>query len=128
MFDPVGGTLGALPLMKKDGLIISISTMPSGSLMKKSYPGIPVWLVYLLNFMAFFFEKWVNWKDVKYDYMFMESKTKDLDRLAKWVNEGKIKPIVGRQTKLSDILEVRKGCQEVLDGKGGIGKFVIDID
>jgi hypothetical protein len=48
--------------------------------------------------------------------------------LAQWVDEGKVKTVIGRQAKFSDIDSVRKGCQEVLDGKGGLGKFVIDID
>jgi hypothetical protein len=29
---------------------------------------------------------------------------------------------------MEDIEEVRKGCQQVYDGKGGVGKFVIEIE
>jgi hypothetical protein len=39
-----------------------------------------------------------------------------------------LKPIVGSVVKLSDIEGVRKGCQQLLDGKGGVGKFVVEID
>jgi len=128
MFDPIQGTLSSLPLMKKDGMIISISTLPSGTEMKKHYPEAAGWLIYMLNIMNFFYSRWVSWKGVKYEYLFQVSKTADLDRLTRWVDEGKIKPIIGRQAKLSDLEGVRNGCQEILDGKGGIGKFVIDID
>lgn len=85
-------------------------------------------MVYMLNFLNFFINKWTSWKGVNYSYIFMSSKTKDLDRLAQWVEEGKVKPIIGRQAKLSDLESVRAGCQELYDGKGGVGKFVIDID
>lgn len=127
MFDTVQGTLGALPLLKKDGLIISISTLPSGTLMKKNFPDMAGWLVYVMNVLNFFISRWINWRGVKYDYIFMESKTSDLNRLAQWVDDGKIKPVIGKHAKLSDLEGVREGCQEVYDGKGGIGKFVIDI-
>jgi hypothetical protein len=44
------------------------------------------------------------------------------------VDEGKIRTIIRRQVKLSNIEGVRQGCQEVLGGKEGIGKFIINID
>ncbi len=45
-----------------------------------------------------------------------------------WVDEGRLKPVVGQRAKLSDIDGVRSGCQQILEGKGGVGKFVIEID
>jgi hypothetical protein len=57
----------------------------------------------------------------------MHPDAEDLNKLATWVAEGKITPVVGRTAKLSDIDGVRKGCQEVFDGKGGVGKFVIEV-
>jgi hypothetical protein len=128
MFDTQQGMLSALPIIKKDGMVVSISTMPSGSQMRTFYPDAAGWLVYILNIMDFFLRSWTSWGGVNYSYLFMTSKGKDLERISQWVVEGKIKTIVGRQAKLSDLDGVRAGCQELLEGKGGVGKFVIDID
>jgi len=56
----------------------------------------------------------------------MHPEGKGLEDLSRWVQEGKVKPIVGRVAKLTDTEGVKKGCQEVCDAKGGIGNFVIE--
>jgi hypothetical protein len=58
----------------------------------------------------------------------MSPSKEDLEFLTGLVDQGKLKPIIGRQATLSDIAGIRKGCQEIFDKKGGIGKFVINID
>lgn len=109
-------------------MIVSISTVPSGNMMKQNYPNLAGWLFYVLTLADLFFRKWTSWHGVKYEYMFIRSRTKDLDRLATWVDEGRITPVIGKQVRLSDLEGVRAGCQEVYDGKGGVGKLVIDVD
>jgi NADPH:quinone reductase-like Zn-dependent oxidoreductase len=74
------------------------------------------------------FRMYTGWWGVNYSYLVMQGNAKDLQRLKGWVEEGKVKPIVGSVVKLSDIEGVRKGCQQILDGKGGVGKFVVEID
>jgi NADPH:quinone reductase-like Zn-dependent oxidoreductase len=128
MFDPVGGTLAALPLMKKGSWIISISTLPSGKLMKEMQPDVVWFLKAILDVVNWFYERWTGWKGVNYSYLHLRGNTADLDKLARWVDEGKVRPVVGMEVKLGDIEGVRKGCQQIFDGKGGVGKLVIDID
>jgi len=127
MFDPVAGTLSSLSLMKKDGVVVSISMMPSGSDMKRNYPKMAGWLVMMLNLVDRLFSSWVSWHNVRYSYLILQSDKGDLKRMAQFCDEGKVVPIIGRQVKMEDIEGLRKGCQESLDGKGGLGKFVIDI-
>jgi len=127
MFDPVAGTLGSLPIMKKNGVIVSISTLPNGSEMNQSYPNMAGWLVGVMNVVDWLVTRWISWKDVRYSYLILRSDKGDLKRITTFCDEGKLFPIIGRQVKLEDIEGVRKGCQESLDGKGGFGKFVIDI-
>ena len=49
MFDTVGSTIAALPLMKKGAWIISVSTVPSGKEAKEKMPGVPFFLRVLLD-------------------------------------------------------------------------------
>ena len=128
MFDTVGQTIKSLPMMKRGGRIVSISTLPSGKLMKQFEPSMPLWLGFMLDLVNWFFEVWTGWKGVGYEYLFLKGNTSDLEKLAKWVDEGKVRPVVGERVKLSDVEGVRRGCQQIYDGKGGVGKFVIDID
>jgi NADPH:quinone reductase-like Zn-dependent oxidoreductase len=128
MFDTVGGTLAALPLMKKGGWIISVSTVPSGKLMKEKMPELAFFRKVILDIANWFLTTWTSWNGVNYSYLHLEGNTADLDSLAKWVDEGKVRPVVGMQAKLGDIEGVRRGCQQIYEGKGGTGKFVVNID
>jgi hypothetical protein len=58
----------------------------------------------------------------------MSGNAKDLESFSRWVGGGKIKTVVRRTVKLSDIEGARKGCQEAYDGKGTVAKLVIEID
>ncbi len=128
MFDTMGQTLKALPIMKSGGVIVSISTVPSGDQMAKGAPDMPSFFRIVLNLVDWYYRWQARRSGVRYSYIFMSPDAKGLNDFATWVEEGKIKPVVGRTARLSDIDAVRKGCQEVYDGKGGIGKFVIEID
>jgi len=128
MFDTMGQTLKVLPILKSGGVIVSIGTVPSGDQMAKGMPGMPYIFRVMLNLVDWYYRWQAGRSGVKYSYMFMSPDAKGLNDFATWIQQGKIKPVVGRTAKFSDIDAVRKGCQEVYDGKGGIGKFVIEID
>jgi NADPH:quinone reductase-like Zn-dependent oxidoreductase len=128
MFDTMGHTLSVLPIMKSGGVIVSIGTVPSGDQMAKGMPEMPYFFRMMLNLVDWYYRWRSGRAGVKYSYIFMSPDAKGLNDIAMWVQEGNIKPVVGRTAKFSDIDAVRKGCQEVYDGKGGIGKFVIEMD
>ncbi|CZS98347.1 related to oxidoreductase [Rhynchosporium agropyri] len=128
MFDTVKQTMSALPLLKKGGMIVSISTVPNGTGFKEVYKDMPTWMEYILNVMDWFYRSWASWKSVQYEYIKVHGNTEHLEALAKAVDEGKMKPIVGSTAKLSDLEAVKNGCQQIMEGKGGVGKFVIEID
>ncbi len=128
MFDTMQNTISTISVMKKGGQIVSISTVPSGNMLRDHNPDIVFCLRYVLNFADWVLRSWTSWKGVNYTYMFVDGRTEDLNRLASFVEEGKLKPIVGQKVKLSDVDGVRKGCQQIFDGKGGVGKFVIEMD
>jgi NADPH:quinone reductase-like Zn-dependent oxidoreductase len=129
MIDTIGGSLSFLPLLKpKAGLIISFSTIPSGTAALQHFPQLPFYIRYLMD-LGHWYYKWRvgRWK-VEFNTTLGDINFEDLDRLRIWFDEGaKVKPVVGRTVRLDDLEGVRAGCNEVYKGHGGIGKFVIEI-
>lgn len=140
LFDTTSSALSFGPLVKKGGVIVSISMVPGGTATIEhmtrhidgvSDEGVEVklswWLVRVLDFLDWSLRRWASWNGRSYSYLMMEPSREDLEKLGRWVEEGKLKPIVGSEAKLDDIEGVRKGCNEVFAGKGGVGKFVITM-
>lgn len=127
-FDTMGQPTEYLHLMRQGGVIVGIAGVPFGSDMKERIPGMPTPLVWVLNTIGAVI-KLRAWRyGVQYLRLFMRPSAKGLDQLREWFDAGKLRPVVGRVAKLDDLDKVRAGCQEVLDGKGSIGKFVIEIE
>lgn len=114
--------------------IISISTLPSGTQLQEApvmnrpdNPRLPLLFRLALNAMDSI-KKLRAWRwGVHYEYMFLESNGKDLDDLSKYVEEGRLSPVVGSRVNIRDLDKVREACNIVYKGKGGIGKVVIDV-
>lgn len=64
---------------------------------------------------------------VAYEYFFLQPNGEDLEELARYVGEGKLRAVVGTTVDFRDIEKVREACWQVYNGKGGIGKAVIEI-
>jgi NADPH:quinone reductase-like Zn-dependent oxidoreductase len=128
-FDTQGLAFTYLPVVKKGGVVVSISMMPSGDELKENMvPELGGLLRMALNGMAWWPHRKMKSAGVDYSYLFMHPGAEMLDRLSGWIDEGKVKPVVGRQAKLFDEFdEVKAGCQQILDAKGGTGKFVVQV-
>ncbi len=128
-FDTVKGTVPYLPVVKKGGLIVSISTIPPGRMMKNDEaPDLSFFPYMVMTIVDWFYRTWTSWSRVQYTYHLMGPDREGLEHLAEYIKEVKVTPVVGKTAKLSDVEGVRKGCQEVYLGKGGLGKFVIEVD
>ena len=59
----------------------------------------------------------------------MYSDGKDMDRIRQWLEEGKLKCLVGQVIQLEDVEEIKKVCGRMhgFRGKGGIGKVVVEV-
>ncbi|KAK1145249.1 hypothetical protein N8T08_004402 [Aspergillus melleus] len=134
IFDTVGQAMEFLPLMRPDGYIISIATLPSGNDMQNwdllhvpHKPTIPIYVRIPLNLMDAYRRRKARRYGVQYEYLLLEPNGKDLDFLTEFVEDGRLTPVVGTVVKFDDIEAVRKACQVVYDGQGGIGKAVISM-
>lgn len=135
MLDTTGQAMEFLSLMTpKTSTLISIATHPSGDQLQQSSmmdrpdnPRLPLLIRLALNAMDSIkrFRAW-RWS-VEYEYLFLDSSGAELAELATYVEEGKVRPVVGSRVNLRDIDKVREACSVVFKGKGGIGKTVIDI-
>lgn len=127
MFDTMGQTVDCIKILKKGAVVVSVSGIPFGPDLKRRSPDLPIYIGFLLNFLSLItrFRTW--WHGVSYSYLFMQPKASDLARLSQWIDKGMLKPVVGRVAKFDNLQEIRDGCQEVYTGKGGIGKFVIEV-
>ncbi len=117
-----------LPLMKEGGCIVSIAGMPSSTdipeYMTQEIPTIVKWGV---NAVYSALKYKYTRAGVSYKYIFMTPTHEMMETLRKLAEQEAIKPLVGRYCNLDDIEELREACQEVYDGKGGIGKFAVEV-
>lgn len=127
MYDTMGHGVSLLPLMKKGGIIVTISGLPFGPKMKTGMPEMPTAMRWILNSIGGINQFRAQRYGVTYLHLFIEPSAEDLKRLATWIDEGKIKPVVGVEATFDDLEKIREECQRIYSKKGSIGKFVINI-
>lgn len=136
MLDTTGQAMDFLSRMVPEtGLIVSISTTPSGKQMQDAAvtkasdsPKIPFLASTILNTLDSV-RKWRSKRwGVNYEFMFLDPNGADLDELRGHVEAGKLKPVVGLSVKFEDVEAVKKAAMTSYQGKGAIGKTVIVMD
>ena len=108
-------------------IVICAGPPPTGRALKNISPEIPLVVEKVLDFLDAIVRWWVGRYQVKYDSVLMKSNGSDLERIKVWVEEGKIKPVVGKVLKFANLEGIREECTRMMKGKGGVGKVVIDI-
>lgn len=118
-------------MVASTGTIISISTQPSASDLQQSSffkrpdkPQIPFIPRLFLNSVDAIAKYRARSYEVKYSYMFLESSADELDTLTHYVEEGKLRPVVGSKVAFRDLATVKEACLQTYQGKGGVGKTV----
>lgn len=135
LFDTTGQAMQLLSLMvPSTSLIVSVSTSPSAATLQEASvmqrpdnPRIP-WAGRLLLDSADAVRRLRarRW-GVSYMYWFLKPNGKDLETLATFVEEGKLRPVVGSVVDMRNIESVREACMLSYKGKGGIGKTVLEV-
>lgn len=135
MFDTTGQAMQFLSLMvPSTGYIVSISTTPSATTLQASSvmqrpdkPVIPLFGRVFLN-ASDALRRLRAWRwGVTYLYWFLDPNGEDLETLKGFVEEGKVVPVVGAKVDMKDIDKVREACHLSYEGKGGLGKTVLEL-
>lgn len=124
-YDTAGASMQYISVMKKGGLTISITTMPSGKEVAKLMPDAPYSILRVLDVLD-----WVNrwrvwWWGARLEARVETVDTSGVARVSQLVEEGKVKAVVGRTADLNDLQGIKDACAEIKAGKGGLGKFVV---
>lgn len=135
LFDTTGQAMQFLPLLvRSTGMVVSISTKPSAATLQASSvmkrpdnPRIPFYGRIFLDLGDSINKLRAYYYGVEYKYWFLAPNAKDLDTLRGYVEEGKLLPVVGARVDMMDIDQVREVCQVIYNGKGGLGKTVIEV-
>jgi NADPH:quinone reductase-like Zn-dependent oxidoreductase len=119
-----------LPLLPKSkGAIVAPNGLPSGRNAKNVIPSVPLWGQIIFKIIDAYFKFRIQFLGgVQYENILQKPCKKDLQRIATWVEEGKLKPVVGKTLKLQDIEGVRAIYARMATGKRGIGKVVVEIE
>ncbi|KAG6182833.1 hypothetical protein E4U46_005903 [Claviceps purpurea] len=130
LFDTTGQSMQFLSRMVPEtGLIISISTTPSGTQMQSAsdFGNVPFVVSTVLDTIDSV-RKWRAWRwSIRYEFLCLEPSGQDLDELRGYVENGKLKSVVGTTVPLEDIEQVRKAAMVTYQAKGGIGKTVFTM-
>ncbi|KAL6813421.1 GroES-like protein [Trichoderma sp. SZMC 28013] len=119
-----------IPMLNpKTGVLISITSAPSKATAKKIIGADRFsWWIGLLLDLAQLVYRWKLWgTSIKYEMVSGSLEIReDLEKAGEIVALGKVKPVM-RTVELGDLEAVKKGCEEVVSGKGGVGKLVVKI-
>jgi NADPH:quinone reductase-like Zn-dependent oxidoreductase len=59
-------------------------------------------------------------KRVRFDSVLQQPSPEGISRIAEWIDEGKVKLVVGDTVKLEDIEALREVCTQIASRKGGL--------
>ncbi|QIX00023.1 hypothetical protein AMS68_005540 [Peltaster fructicola] len=117
VFDTIGKAGDYIPMIRKGGLCISIARLPPGSALKDDAPNAPT-----QSRVACIGQGVMNGIDSAFRLW-----AKTSYGVSRLLEENKIKAVVGTTAPLYDLAKIKEKCFDVANGRGGVGKFVIDM-
>ncbi|KAI3340600.1 alcohol dehydrogenase [Ustulina deusta] len=120
--------LGTFALANPEkGVVVSISSAPHPALLREMLPTAPFWIFWALAVAQWYYAFKLRGTNIKYTFVSGNFGVReDVECAGRFIATGKVKA-VKRVVDLEDIVAVRKGCEQVYRGKGGIGKLVIKL-
>ena len=123
VLDTLGGaeTEKQMTIMKSGGKLVSLRAMPNGSFAKRM--NLAWWKQFVLGLAGRKFDKMANKYGVSYDFIFVESNSKQLQEVADIFTKLEIKPSVDT---VFDFKDVNKALDKVANGRSR-GKTVLSF-
>ncbi|KAL6876519.1 GroES-like protein [Trichoderma novae-zelandiae] len=119
-----------IPMLNpQTGVLVSVSSTPSKATAKKilGEERWSWWIALLLDLSQLVYRWKLRGTSIKYEMVSGSLEIReDLEKAGEIVALGKVKPVM-RVVELGDLEAVRKGCEEVVSGKGGLGKLVVKV-
>lgn len=113
----------------KTGVLVSISSVPGKETVRTVLGAdkFPWWMGVLLDLAQLFYKWKLRGTNIPHELVSGSVEIReDLEAAGEIVALGKVKSVM-RVAELGDLEAIRKGCGEVVSGKGGIGKLVVKI-
>ncbi|KAI1737728.1 alcohol dehydrogenase [Xylaria scruposa] len=111
----------------KTGVVVSIASVPHPGLFREMMPNAPFWIFWVLTVAQWYYAFKLRGTNIKYKFVSGNFAVREeTEQTGEIIATGKVKA-VKRVVDLEDIQAVRKACEQVYAGKGGIGKLVIKI-
>lgn len=112
-------------ITKKGGFIAALRGVPSGESAKNILSTEPGLIVsYILAAGNFLTSRFAWWYGVRYDAVFCQASGQQLAQIAKYIEDGKVKPIVDSVYDLRNA----KDAVEKLESGRATGKVIISVD
>ena len=122
MFDTLGGAseLASLAAVKRGGIVVGIAGMPDGAFARARLPAFARPVIWLATFGR---RRAAARAGAQFRYLFMRPDGEQLAELARWIDDGKLRPILHRTYRFD---EVREAFAELERGRAR-GKIVVTI-
>ena len=121
VFDTLGSTeLASIRATRRGGVVVGVSGLPDAAFAKAWMPAWSRPLVWLLTGKR---RRAAARAGVRFVYLFMRADGAELAELARWIDDGKLRPVIHRTYPLS---EFREAFAELERGRAR-GKIVVTI-
>lgn len=137
-FDTMGQSMGHLGLMNKDSTIVSVASVPSGTTMQTAFarqtrdgepvPKVPFAIKLFLDATDAVSRFRAKRAGAAYEFLFLAENAADLEELRGYIEEGKLKPVIGAKINmLTDFDKVKQAADQTNKGKGALGKTLFVV-
>lgn len=123
VFDTLGGDnlMKAFKILKPHGTVVSINGIPDARTAVEL--DLPLWKKYLLRFAARKINKAADERQVYYRFIFTRDSRKALNKIRKWVEAERIRPVID---KIFDLSETKEALAYIQEGHAR-GKVIIRV-
>lgn len=137
-FDTMGQSLGHLGLMNKGSTIVSVAGTPSGTSVQTAFAlqardgeavtKVPFGIKLFLDATDALNRFRAKRNGATFEFLFLAETAADLEELRGYIEDGKLKPVIGSKIDLfTDFEKVKAACDQTNKGKGGMGKTVFVV-